>query len=278
MLYLRAEHDSEGYSTPVGWIGFIFHGGKEIQVRIDEEMSGVIRRYGRVVITAHIRSSNDLMELLLITDALRRINPFVKIHLECPYLPYARQDRVCETGEAFSLRVIADILNLQNYEKIVVWDVHSDVAMGVLNRCENVSAASLIPKTITEDSVLVAPDAGAMKRVLACAKAFSRPMITAEKIRNTNTGEITETKVHSGPIGDQSFLIIDDICDGGRTFTELAKVLRPLTTGKINLWVTHGIFSQGFGVFDGLIDNIYVANCFHNDAPNNVFITKGKTR
>jgi ribose-phosphate pyrophosphokinase len=87
------------------------------------------------------------------------------------------------------------------------------------------------------------------------------PFIQAEKIRDPNTGAITSTKVNiEKHVGDKNFLIMDDICDGGRTFIELAKVLRPLTTGKIMLYVTHGIFSAGLEVFLGYIDEIYCAN------------------
>ena len=57
-------------------------------------------------------------------------------------------------------------------------------------------------------------------------------------------------------------MIVDDICDGGRTFTALATELRNITSGPIFLYVTHGIFSHGLDVFKGLIDKIYVANPF----------------
>jgi ribose-phosphate pyrophosphokinase len=69
--------------------------------------------------------------------------------------------------------------------------------------------------------------------------------------------------VYSEHVRDHNFLIVDDICDGGRTFIELAKVLRPLTNGSIFLYVTHGIFSQGLDVFKGVIDHIYTANLFN---------------
>jgi ribose-phosphate pyrophosphokinase len=66
--------------------------------------------------------------------------------------------------------------------------------------------------------------------------------------------------------GARDFLIVDDICDGGRTFIELAKVLRPLTSGQVKLYVTHGIFSAGFEALAGL-DRIFVANPFPADLP-----------
>ena len=71
------------------------------------------------------------------------------------------------------------------------------------------------------------------------------PHIRADKKRDPSNGEITGTVVYSEHLGSQDVLIVDDICDGGRTFIELAKELRHLTTGRIYLYVTHGIFSKG---------------------------------
>lgn len=115
--------------------------------------------------------------------------------------------------------------------------------------------------------VIVAPDAGAAKKAMAVAKQYNLPFIAAEKVRNASTGEITATKIDA-PQVINNFLICDDICDGGRTFTELAKVLR---NGRANvhiaLYVTHGIFSKGYAVFDGLIDKIFTTDTFLPEIP-----------
>jgi ribose-phosphate pyrophosphokinase len=74
-------------------------------------------------------------------------------------------------------------------------------------------------------------------------------------------------------LAKKDFLIVDDICDGGRTFIELAKVLRPWTTGKIYLYVTHGIFSNGLDVFNSLIDGVYTANPFPKVDLNHKLLT-----
>ena len=112
-----------------------------------------------------------------------------------------------------------------------------------------------------------------MKKTLEAAKELGLPMVRADKIRSTDTGEITGTVVYSEHIGSKDFLIADDICDGGRTFIELAKVLRPLTDGKIYLYVTHGIFSKGLDVFEGLIDGVYTANPFPKVDLNHKLLT-----
>lgn len=243
---------------------FKFSGG-ELQVEVSPTNEG------HITIEASLVSSDDIMELMMVTDALRRVSPGIHLDLRCPYLPYARQDRVMNPGEALGIRVMCDLINSLQFERVEVWDVHSDVALALLNNATNCPPqmfAQMIPIWNTHP-ILVAPDAGAIKKVHAIAKDFGMEMVRADKSRSVVDGSITKTIVYSEHVGDRDFLIVDDICDGGRTFIELAKVLRPLTNGKIYLYVTHGIFSKGLGVFDGIIDQIYCPNVFPSVDANN---------
>lgn len=244
----------------------VFSGG-EVHVKISEDVAAA-----SVVIRADLRAPADVMLLLLLTDALRRAN-VSHMTLEMPYLPYARQDRVCSPGEALSLRVFCDLINAQRYDRVRIWDAHSDTALALLNSVVHVPSSYFVSRIpFKRDSVvLVAPDAGAIKKVAAAAKDRNAPFVRADKTRDPDTGAITGTVVYSEHIGPRDFLIVDDICDGGRTFMELAKVLRPLTDGKVNLYVTHGIFSYGTAVLGGL-DNVFVANSFVDDLPANFHI------
>ncbi len=235
-----------------------FSGG-ELQPKV----SDVVRKGDEVYIRADLTSSDKIMELILVVDALRRaaMND-VDIHLICPYLPYARQDRVCACGESLALKVMCDIINSLKFATVTVWDVHSDVSLALLNNSHNTHQRVFVSRVNWNNAVLVAPDAGAIKKTLETAKALALPMVRADKIRSVEDGSITGTTVYTEFIGDKNFLIVDDICDGGRTFIELAKVLSGFTNGKIYLYVTHGIFSKGLDVFNGLIDGVYTANPF----------------
>jgi ribose-phosphate pyrophosphokinase len=215
-----------------------------------------------VTITAHLWSSADVIMLMMITDALRRMGNST-IYLLIPYLPYARQDRVANEGESHSLRVFCDLINSIGYSSVTVWDVHSDVALGILNRVNNVTQDCFLGSMLSNSQrpiVLVAPDAGAIKKTELLAKKHVLKYVRADKTRDTMTGNLTGAVVYSDTIGSDSFLIADDICDGGRTFLNLAKELRKLTTGQVNLYVTHGIFSAGFDAISAAFDTIYVAN------------------
>jgi len=294
MIEVRAVYDIGGPFTVWPYSKLVFS-GKEIQVRMENlETEPLV-----VTIVVINPDASEIMELLLVTDAVRRHlktwteNP--AIHLRIPYWPYARQDRVCAPGEAFSLEVMTTLVNAAHFTSVEVWDVHSHVTSDKLDRCITIPADILIPSNAFGNDIIVAPDKGAVERAKWVANRFSKPLVLAEKDRDPNTGRITRTYVNADymrhpdndrtevilknemngenfQVRDADFFIIDDICDGGATFIELAKVLRPLTTGKIKLWVTHGIFFKGFGVFEGLIDEIYTANCFRTDVPDFVHV------
>lgn len=258
----------------VEYTSFKFSGG-EISVKITDTTKLV----GDLTIFAPIKNSDDLMELLMVTDAIRQVDPDIGINVTIPYLPYARQDRVMVRGEAMSLKVFANIINAQNYKKVFVWDAHSDVGVALIDRCVNIPQEQLLgivgkfhtPFSSVEDTILVSPDAGAEKKIYKFAKALGfNEIIFASKVRDVSNGKIIDTKLNNLPerfkydMSTKDFLIADDICDGGGTFIALAEKLRPLTTGKIKLLVTHGIFSKGVEVFDGIIDEVIVLNNINN--------------
>lgn len=214
-----------------------------------------------VKIVANLETASDIMALLLLTDAIRR-QVSAPIHLFMPYVPYARQDRVANPGEALSIKVFCDLINAQRYESVFIKDPHSDVTPALLERCTTIDPMSDIYRAVEGiggDCLLVCPDAGARKRVHAVAKRLQLDVLHADKVRNTKTGEITGTMVEMRVVKhDKPLLVIDDICDGGRTFIELAKELRQVGyAGPLYLYVTHGIFSKGVEPLMAHYDRIY---------------------
>ena len=211
--------------------------------------------------TAHLRSGEDVMHLLVTCDALDRVykaHGWAPYDLLIPYLPYGRQDRISHLGEAFGAKLMARLLNgLGHY--IETHDPHSDVLVGMLDDVGIVPQESLafclVPRGVAD--VLIAPDAGASKKAWKVAKALDLPWVQAAKHRDTQTGQITSCSC-SGDFSGQRLLIVDDLCDGGRSFVELAKVLRRQGAVSVSLYVTHGIFSKGRSL-EG-IDTIY---CIH---------------
>ena len=244
---------------------FIFPGG-EVQV----QMSGLPERLtGDATVLARLQSADAIVRLLLATEILQRSHRGAK-RLVISYFPFAGQDRVMQPGEAFSLKAAAKLVNGLSYDEVTVYDPHSDVTAALLENVRVVPQLDLIQAhaplcSFLRDRppIIVAPDAGATKKGFAVAHHFGLPLVTASKVRDTTTGAITRTELHApAPLDNADVLIVDDICDGGRTFVELAKVLRQHGAGRVFLYVTHGIFSQGLGVFQGLIDGVFTTDSF----------------
>ncbi|MEN0048646.1 MAG: ribose-phosphate diphosphokinase, partial [Bacteroidota bacterium] len=223
---------------------FTFNGG-EPHIKIKEELNVP----QAVKITQRIRSFNDMGVLLTAVDALRRIG-VQKIELLLPYFPAARQDRIMQAGEALTVKVYTDLINALALQKIQIFDPHSDVAPALLNHCEVISNHTFIQQVleqIPEEVVLVLPDGGALKKAYSLASFLGGlEVIECSKKRNTKTGQLSDFQIYTDSLKGENCLIVDDICDGGRTFVGLAKALKAKGANRLYLAVSHGIFSRGF--------------------------------
>lgn len=221
-----------------------------------------------VRITGSILISDHLIELLQLVESIRYENPILReITFEMPYCAYSRQDRKCNSGESFSLKVFAQLINSCNFSSVLTWDNHSDVSTALINNCFNYSVDTLLnihKRKLSTYDFFISPDAGANKKVQACSKQFNISMLRADKIRDTATGRILETIIYTTTeqLNDSHVLIIDDICDGGRTFTELAKAIHLIQPNCIvELYVTHGFFSKGIDpLIESGINHIYTTD------------------
>lgn len=224
-----------------------------------------------VVIIVKLTSSADVMRLLLANDALQEAGYHDRT-LYMPYVPYARQDRVTEDthGEPLSARVFAGLINSCGFDAVFTIDNHSDVVTALIERCQNLEVQNIVadfvePQLFPKENELyhiVSPDAGAMKKIYPVVTSLQHAIkdpIIGMKHRNMRTGEIDRTSIMApGPLLGYPCLVVDDICDGGRTFIELAKVLKKEDCGPLYLYVTHGIFSNNalprlLEYYDGII-------------------------
>lgn len=226
------------------------------------------------IIRAFLRNTNDVFDLLLLTNALNARFEAPKIYLEIPYLPYARQDRVCAPGQAFSLDIMAGLIkNLPNVKNVVIWDCHSPVGTE-LTGAQNIepqdiikTCSELVKEIVNLNSVLICPDKGAIKRTEAIAQSFEKdfqklPIVYCEKLRDPANGQILKTNVQIDDLTGITAIITDDICDGGYTFIKVAEELKAKGADRVILYVTHGIFAKGLTVFDDLIDQIFTTSSF----------------
>jgi ribose-phosphate pyrophosphokinase len=203
----------------------------------------------KIRINTRLNSSDDIMNLCLLVDALR--NMYVNyIEVFLPYIPYARQDRVMIPGEPLSIKVFAKIVNSLNLNKVIVFDAHSDVSVALLNNCENIANHKMVEHFLDEQNItnftLISPDLGAYKKVdkLATKINYHGQIATGIKVRDLSTGKIIKSDINTEDLKGNTCIIVDDICDGGRTFIELAAILKTKNVGDLYLIVSHGIFSH----------------------------------
>lgn len=234
------------------------------------KIKSIITQSGIINIISNIINSDDIMYLLLFVDAIRRIDSSYVIHLYIPYFPYSRQDRVCNYGDPFSLYVMANLINGLNCNSVTVYDAHSDVLRSLVKNIVIIQnyyfilKSELKKKIIDEHLVIISPDKGAEEKINTLYNEFKKEtgfqfdILYANKVRCTETGKIIETCI-TGGFNGKNCIIIDDICDGGATFIEIAKILKE-KCNKLYLCVTHGIFSKGFNELDKYFDEIYCSN------------------
>lgn len=228
------------------------------------------------VICCRINEHKHLMQLLLLTDAIRNHSK-KSIALKVSCLPYARQDRVATQGDSFSLQVLANIINSQGYHSVSIVDPHSEVSLSLIrNATEDYQSKilflqSAIPSDVRADSLLISPDKGAASKAIKDAYylGMSKQISFCTKERDPVTGQLSSPKCDRDSYEGKDLYILDDICDGGGTFIMLAKELRKRNCGKINLVVTHGIFSKGVILEE--IDNIYCTNSFRDIEETEIF-------
>ena len=245
---------------------------------------------GGVQIKSRLNNFRDLELIVCATAALRNTG-IQNIQLYTPYFMGARSDRRFTEGDANYLKqVICPIINSQKFESVTILDPHSDVLEACLDNFVKISNHDIVKQSLTaidnkndaqDRIVLVSPDAGAYKKIFDVAQKFGiNKIITATKVRDVRTGKILHTEIPTlDQHDDLQYVIIDDICDGGRTFLELAKAIhdsRP--TAKVYLVVTHGIFSNGFLELSKEIEKIYCSNSYsdRNDIEHDSQYTVGK--
>lgn len=220
-----------------------------------------------VRVIASITSSDEMIQLFMITDALRRQFYNAKIELWLGYTPYGRQDRVCNECESLSLAVFSSLINSQGYSRVIVLDPHSDVTPALLNNCHVNCLRDIFIEMLGErydQHVFIAPDAGAAKKVSSIAEYFGCDVVYGVKKRNIADGKIISLDL-SGDVAGKKVIVVDDICDGGATFLTLGSLLKEKGVKSADLFVTHGIFSKGTKELAEIYTNIYTTNSYHQD-------------
>lgn len=264
ITYNTNDLKTETGNYPAGEVGPTLNSERFTGFKVDE-----------ITVIAHLPNSDEIMKLLNVVDALRREYGNVKLNARIPYIPYARQDRVVNRGEALGAVPMANLINGLGFHEVVTLDPHSDVMSALIKNIRIVTQTDVFKRVHSDWSNIhiVAPDVGAYKKSSAFAKAVGAAgVVVCNKERID--GHVTKLTMSADVTGLNLF-VLDDICDGGRTFTELAK--QTTTARKVELAVTHGLFTKGVEVVAKEFDHVYSTTSFTgtvpDDLPNNMKVT-----
>lgn len=191
-------------------------------------------------------------------------------YLVMPYMPGAREDR----GKVFGLETYVQMVtNTSGTRSVIVFDPHSEVTSelfyewGSVGGLKIFSVADLVrqrPWAFEGYDYVVAPDEGATDRAQSVADVLGVPVVQVVKSRDFETGKITG--LIAPEIDDtKKYLVIDDLCDGGRTFTLLSDNLG-LPKEQIDLYVSHGVFSKGTAELEKKFGRIITTNSYLSDS------------
>ncbi|MCS7244723.1 MAG: ribose-phosphate pyrophosphokinase [candidate division WOR-3 bacterium] len=219
----------------------------EIMVKILES----IRGYDVFVVQSTNPPSDNLMELLLILDAVKRASAN-RITAVIPYFGYSRQDRKDTPRVPISARLVSDLIQIAGAGRVLTIDLHAEQIQGFFNiPVDNLYAIPVFKdyllkqySYIDADSfVIVSPDAGGARRArLFANKLGDLPIALIDKRRPfPNQAEIMNV---IGDVYNKIAIVVDDIIDTGRTISIASKALSDRGAKEVIVFATHGIFSS----------------------------------
>lgn len=245
--------DSDNYRAS-GIETFFFPGG-EPHVKLPEELPE------KLLVVLKLRTWNDVGVAACLLDALKRRPAlgYEDYKVFIPYFPGARQDRT--NGKSpVTVEVAAKLLAFLKWP--CVFDLHSRVSGALPARYVRNWMPSELRPALPLYSGVIAPDKGAAARAFDMAQYLGDLLVlTAEKVREFETGNIVKYDLRMLYEPGERYLVVDDICDGGATFNILADSV-PKDV-KLDLWVSHGIFSKGVSAISERYERIFTTDSWY---------------
>lgn len=222
----------------------------EINIEILDNVRG---RDVFVIQSTSVPTNDNLMELVLMVDALRR-GSAGRITAVVPYFGYARQDRRVRSARVpISAKVVADMINNVGVSRVLTVDLHAEQIQGFFNcTVDNVYGATVLLADIRaqnyDDLLVVSPDIGGVVRARAVAKQLRTDLAIIDKRRP----EANQAQVMNiiGDVENRTCLLVDDIVDTAGTLCKAADALKEQGAKRVVAYCTHAVLSGN------AIDNI----------------------
>ena len=217
----------------------------EIFVEIQENVRGEDMF---VIQSTSFPANDNLMELLVIIDALRRASAR-RITAVIPYFGYARQDRKVGPRTPISAKLVANLITQAGANRVLTVDLHAGQIQGFFDiPTDNLYAMPVIVKDIKDAMtgnhlMVVSPDVGGVVRARALAKRMGTELAIVDK-RRERAGE-SEVMNIIGAVQGRSCILVDDIVDSGGTICNAAEALMKAGAKDVCAYATHGVLSGG---------------------------------
>ncbi len=231
-------------NLPMGKISVETFSDGEIFVEIEENVRG---RDIFIIQSLCAPTNNNLMELLIITDAMKRASS-ARVTAVIPYMGYARQDRRSRSARVpITAKVVANMIGAAGVDRVLTVDLHADQIQGFFDMpLDNVYASPVLLGDIWKhrypNQMVVSPDVGGVVRARAIAKRLEdADLAIIDKRRpNPNVSEIMNI---IGDVEGRSCIIVDDLVDTAGTLCNAAGALKQRGAIKVVAYCTHAVLS-----------------------------------
>jgi ribose-phosphate pyrophosphokinase len=216
----------------------------EVMVEINEHVRG---KDVFIVQPTCAPTNDNLMELLVIADALRRSSA-ARITAVIPYYGYARQDRRPRSQRVpISAKLVADMIQASGINRVLTVDLHADQIQGFFNMpVDNVYASPVllgdIWRQLYPNKIVVSPDVGGVVRARAVAKRLDDADLAIIDKRRPRANEAKVMNI-IGDVRDRTCIIVDDLVDTAGTLCEAARALKDKGASKVVAYITHAVLS-----------------------------------
>jgi len=253
----------EQLDLPIGkaYVGSFSDG--ETMVEIEENVRG---RDVFIIQSTCAPANDNLMELILLADALRRASA-AKVTAVVPYFGYARQDRRVRSARVpITAKIIADMMAAVGISRLVTVDLHADQIQGFFYMpVDNLYSTPIMLEDIFEkaykDIMIVSPDVGGVIRARAIAKRIPGADLAIIDKRRPKQNEAQVMHI-IGDVKDRDCIIVDDIIDTASTLCRAVEALKNHGAAKVAAYVTHPVLSGNAisNIENSLIDEIVVTD------------------
>ena len=216
---------------------------KEIFVEMHENVRG---EDVFVIQSTSFPANDNLMELLIIIDTLRRASA-KRITAVVPYFGYARQDRKPGPRTPITSKLVANMIDKAGANRVLTLDLHAGQIQGFFDiPTDNLFAAPVLTSNIKDKiknktPIIVSPDVGGVVRARIIASRIAADLAIVDK-RRPKPGQSKVMNV-IGNVKDKTCIIVDDIIDSGGTIINAAKALKDRGAKEVYVYITHGVLS-----------------------------------